>query len=57
MFGNRYLFADDVTFVFDVADEVKELVCENGGTRVDMHGWSYCDCPPDFQGETCQKRK
>ena len=35
-----------------------ELSCDNGGVcRKTEGGFSYCDCPTDFEGNTCQFSK
>ena len=35
-----------------------ELSCDNGGVcRKTEGGFSYCDCPTDFEGNVCQFSK
>ena len=39
----------------DVNECLTGDVCKNGGTCFNLIGSFYCQCPPGFEGETCEK--
>ena len=41
----------------DVNECLEADVCKNGGTCFNLVGSFYCQCPPGFDGETCEKGK
>ena len=51
----------DFNFVIFHFSDVNECltgdVCKNGGTCFNLIGSYYCQCPPGFEGETCEKGK
>ena len=38
-------------------DECLSVTCLNGGTCIDLQGGYRCECPPGFQGDTCESGK
>ena len=45
-----------VVIVVAVTDPCSFLVCQNDGNCVvNNNGTAECDCPPGFEGSTCEK--